>query len=137
MCISLDGYITRPDGYPVQLADPSFKPGQSHGFPEFQESCEAVLMGRTTFEPALVSDRFHVGMNDTESHWTLYDSSIGPLTPVARPKGLANLSFPGRLRPPAEASKRPKPDVVEQLEGYFAGERQAFGLPLDLRGTPL
>ena len=29
------------------------------------------------------------------------------------------------------------PDVVEQLEGYFAGERQAFDLPLDLRGTPL
>jgi len=58
MCISLDGYITRPDGYPVQLADPSFKPGQSHRFPEFQESCEAVLMGRTTFEPALGSDRW-------------------------------------------------------------------------------
>ena len=58
MCISLDGYITRADGYPVQLADPSFKPGQSHRFPEFQESCEAVLMGRTTFEPALGSDRW-------------------------------------------------------------------------------
>ena len=76
-------------------------------------------------------------MNDTQIHWTIYESPIGPLTLVAGPKGLANLSFPGRLRPPAEASKRPMPDVVEQLEGYFAGERQAFDLPLDLRGTPL
>jgi dihydrofolate reductase len=58
MCISLDGYVTRPDGLPVQLADPSFNPGRSHGFPEFQETCEAVLMGRTTFEPALGADRW-------------------------------------------------------------------------------
>ena len=58
MCISLDGYVTTPDGWPVQLADPSFVPGQSHGFPEFQKRCDAVLMGRTTFEPALGADRW-------------------------------------------------------------------------------
>ena len=58
MCMSLDGYVTTADGWPVQLADPTFVPGQSHGFPEFQESCEAVLMGRTTFEPALGADRW-------------------------------------------------------------------------------
>ncbi len=58
MCISVDGYVTRPDGWPVQLADPSFVPGQSHGFPDFQRSCAAVLMGRTTFEPALGADRW-------------------------------------------------------------------------------
>jgi dihydrofolate reductase len=53
MCMSLDGYVTTPDRRPVQLADPGFTPGESYGFPEFQRSCEAVLMGRTTFEPAL------------------------------------------------------------------------------------
>ena len=58
MCMSLDGYVTTPDGLPVQLADPTFVPGSSHGFPEFQESCEAVLMGRTTFEPALDAGRW-------------------------------------------------------------------------------
>ena len=58
VCMSLDGYVTTADGWPVQLADPTFVPGQSHGFPEFQESCEAVLMGRTTFEPALGADRW-------------------------------------------------------------------------------
>jgi dihydrofolate reductase len=40
----------------VQLADPA--PGESYGFPEFQESCDAALMGRTTFEPALGADRW-------------------------------------------------------------------------------
>jgi dihydrofolate reductase len=54
-CMSLDGYVTTPDGRPVQLADPTFTPGESYGFPEFQRSCEAVLMGRTTFEPALAA----------------------------------------------------------------------------------
>jgi dihydrofolate reductase len=58
MCISIDGYVTTPDGRPAQLADPTFVPGQSHGFPEFQTRCEAVLMGRTTFEPALGADRW-------------------------------------------------------------------------------
>ena len=58
MCISADGCVTTPDGWPVQLADPAFEPGESYGFPEFQNSCDAVLMGRTTFEPALGADRW-------------------------------------------------------------------------------
>jgi dihydrofolate reductase len=58
MCTSLDGYVTRPDGWPVQLADPAFVAGESYGFPEFQKSCDAVLMGRTTFEPAVGAERW-------------------------------------------------------------------------------
>src|SRR6266480_514716 len=58
MCMSLDGFVATPDGRPVQLADPTFVPGESHGFPEFQRRCEAVLMGRTTFEPAFGADRW-------------------------------------------------------------------------------
>jgi len=56
--MSADGYVTTPDGRPAQLADPTFVPGKSHGFPEFQKTCEAVLMGRTTSEPALAADRW-------------------------------------------------------------------------------
>jgi dihydrofolate reductase len=56
--ISVDGYVTRPDGWPSILADPTFVSGTSHGWPEFQASCEAVLMGRRTFEPALSADRW-------------------------------------------------------------------------------
>lgn len=56
--ISVDSYVTTPDGWPALVADPSFVPGESHGFPEFQKNCEAVLMGRTTFEPALGAERW-------------------------------------------------------------------------------
>jgi dihydrofolate reductase len=56
--MSADGYVTTPDGWPAQLADPAFVPGESYGFPEFQTSCDAVLMGRTTFEPAVGTDRW-------------------------------------------------------------------------------
>ena len=51
--MSLDGYVTTPNGWPVQLASPGFVPGESHGLPEFLRDCEAALMGRNTFEPAL------------------------------------------------------------------------------------
>jgi dihydrofolate reductase len=56
--ISADGYVTTPGGWPALTADPSFVSGRSHGYPEFQAECEAVLMGRRTFEPALNNDRW-------------------------------------------------------------------------------
>jgi methylated-DNA-[protein]-cysteine S-methyltransferase len=71
------------------------------------------------------------------SHWTIYESPVGPLTLVAGPNGLTDLSFPGRLRLPSEAAKRPMPELTAQLDSYFAGERREFEIPLDLHGTPL
>jgi dihydrofolate reductase len=56
--ISADGYVTTPAGWPSLVADPTFVSGKSHGWPEFQSGCEAVLMGRHTFEPALRADRW-------------------------------------------------------------------------------
>jgi dihydrofolate reductase len=56
--MSADGYVTTPGGWPALTADPSFVSGQSHGFPEFLAGCEAALMGRTTFEPALNNNRW-------------------------------------------------------------------------------
>ncbi len=58
MSMSADGYVTTPAGWPALTADPTFVPGGSHGIREFLEGCEAALMGRTTFEPALGSDRW-------------------------------------------------------------------------------
>jgi dihydrofolate reductase len=58
LSISADGCVTTPDGWPALVADPAFEPGQSHGFPEFQKTLDAVLMGRTTFEPALAAGRW-------------------------------------------------------------------------------
>ncbi|MGH2719308.1 MAG: hypothetical protein ACRDJU_12110 [Actinomycetota bacterium] len=52
VCISLDGRVTTADGLPVQLAFPGWDPALL-GFAKFQARCEAVLMGRATFVPAL------------------------------------------------------------------------------------
>jgi dihydrofolate reductase len=58
MSMSADGYVTTPDGWPAQLADPAFVSGESHGIREFLEGVEAALMGRITFEPALTNPRW-------------------------------------------------------------------------------
>ncbi|MFI7670850.1 dihydrofolate reductase family protein [Nocardia sp. NPDC049526] len=58
LCMSADGYITTPNGWPPQVVDPAYVPGESHGIPEFVATCEAALMGHTTFAPALTNDRW-------------------------------------------------------------------------------
>lgn len=69
--------------------------------------------------------------------WTIHESPLGPLTVVAGSSGIRNLHFPGHTPRLPEDSRRPLPAVTEQLEAYFAGERRAFDLDLDLRGDPL
>ena len=60
MCTSADGYVTTPDGWPAQLADPAWSP-EAFGFREFQATLDAVVMGRTTFEPALGAEQWPWG----------------------------------------------------------------------------
>ena len=55
MCMSVDGYVATPDGRPAQLAYPGWDP-EAFGFRDLQAACDAVLMGRTTLEPALGAD---------------------------------------------------------------------------------
>ncbi|HEY1356824.1 MAG TPA: dihydrofolate reductase family protein [Thermoleophilaceae bacterium] len=98
MCVSLDGCVTTPEGLPVQLADPSFIPGESHDFPAFQESCEAVLMGRTTFEPALGAGRWP---------WPNLDVFVlGSRRPEGTPEHVVTDSDPGRLLEELRAANR-------------------------------
>jgi methylated-DNA-[protein]-cysteine S-methyltransferase len=72
------------------------------------------------------------------SYWATYESPLGPLTLVEREGGLRRLHFPGRGGRLSEDLRRPRAfaDVLEQLGEYFAGERRAFDLPLDLVGSP-
>ncbi|NUR64488.1 MAG: riboflavin biosynthesis protein RibD, partial [Streptomyces sp.] len=58
LSMSADGYVTTPNGWPALTADPAFVSGESHGIREFLADCEAALMGRTTFEPALNNTRW-------------------------------------------------------------------------------
>jgi dihydrofolate reductase len=56
--VSVDGFATTPAGLPAVLAMSDFDPGKSHGFPEFLAQIEAVVVGRSTFLPALQSPRW-------------------------------------------------------------------------------
>lgn len=69
--------------------------------------------------------------------WITFESPIGPLTVVAGPNGITHIHFDGHVPRLRESARRPLPGAVGQLDSYFAGERQAFELELDLRGAPL
>jgi dihydrofolate reductase len=56
--VTLDGYVSGPDGRPVQLLLDGFSGASSYGLPEFLASTEAVVMGRTTFLPALAAPKW-------------------------------------------------------------------------------
>jgi dihydrofolate reductase len=53
MGVSVDGFVATAEGVPTLVSMPDFVPGVSHGHPAFIQNCDAVLMGRTTFLPAL------------------------------------------------------------------------------------
>src|SRR5229473_5985481 len=55
MGISADGFVSTPQGVPAIAMAAGFEPAVSHGYPEFVEGCDAVVMGRSTFVPALGS----------------------------------------------------------------------------------
>jgi dihydrofolate reductase len=89
MSMSADGYVTTPSGWPALTADPAFVSGRSHGIREFLESCEAALMGRTTFEPALSNERWP---------WPSLDVFVlASQRPAGTPDHVVTDSDPGRL----------------------------------------
>jgi dihydrofolate reductase len=89
MSMSADGYVTTPGGWPALTADPAFAPGESHGSREFLDGCEAALMGRTTFEPALANDRWP---------WPTLDVFVlASQRPAGTPDHVVTESDPARL----------------------------------------
>lgn len=73
---------------------------------------------------------------------TTIDSPVGPLTLAASDEGLVAVLWadddPLRVRIGPLVAEDAHPILVAaaaQLRGYFAGERTAFDLPLDWRGT--
>jgi methylated-DNA-[protein]-cysteine S-methyltransferase len=65
------------------------------------------------------------------------DTPVGRLALVAGDAGLRRVLWPGEAPPEgADAGPHPVLDAAAtQLEEYFAGDRTAFELPLDLAGT--
>jgi methylated-DNA-[protein]-cysteine S-methyltransferase len=74
----------------------------------------------------------------THLHWTIYESPLGPLTLAGGLRGLSELRFPAGAGPRDEHRHDPLPfgDAMRELDEYFAGRRERFGVALDLGGTP-
>jgi dihydrofolate reductase len=87
--VSLDGYVSPPDGRPVQLLLPTFTGADSHGLPDFLATCEAVLMGRTTFLPALGAPQWPW----TQPVFVLTTSEL----PAGTPDNVTAAATPGEL----------------------------------------
>lgn len=77
-----------------------------------------------------------------------FDSSIGPLRIASTERGLAFVELPRAsgaglagwlqrlgLQREAHTGFAPNREAIQQLTEYLAGKREAFDLPLDLRGT--
>jgi len=80
MGISIDGFVATPDGMPALIKAQDFVPGQSHGYTEFIEGVDAVLMGRQTFLPALGSPEY----------WPWTGLTVFVLTSSPLPEGTPN-----------------------------------------------
>ena len=71
-----------------------------------------------------------------DRRYDVVDTPIGPLTLEAGAHGLRAIRFPGG-EPSGDRDPAAVEDAAAQLREYFAGERTAFDLELDLGGTPL
>jgi dihydrofolate reductase len=73
---SLDGFVATPDGLPAWDRVPTFVPGQSHGYPEIIEQCDAIAMGRTSFDQ---------GFEDWLGNWPWPNKQVYVLSSRALP----------------------------------------------------
>jgi methylated-DNA-[protein]-cysteine S-methyltransferase len=79
-------------------------------------------------------------MTMSDTYYSVMPSPVGPLT-LAWSEGALSGIFFERARPLGRSADWIRDDrrlarARQQLDEYFAGERTAFDLPLNLRGTP-
>ncbi|HEY7294952.1 MAG TPA: dihydrofolate reductase family protein [Dehalococcoidia bacterium] len=97
--ISLDGFIAASDGMPAWDAMPTFAPRKSHGYREFIEQCDAVVIGRAVFDFG-------------HTYWT--EQSIWPWA-GQRVYVLTSRPLPENAHEGVIASKGGPAELVEQL----------------------
>jgi dihydrofolate reductase len=139
MGISADGFVSTPEGVPaIALAD-GFEPTVTHGYPEFIEGCDAVVMGRSTFVPALGSpDWPWTGLQV----YVLTSSPLPANTPehvVAGLQGPADLLDQLRSRPSGgDVHLVGGPRTIRAFQEIGALDRLELLLPILLgQGVPL
>ncbi|MFH1866190.1 MAG: methylated-DNA--[protein]-cysteine S-methyltransferase [Candidatus Eisenbacteria bacterium] len=69
-----------------------------------------------------------------QTSFAYYESPIGLIEIGGTSEGITSLSFVEERRPGA-ATNDVCEEAVRQISEYFAGSRQAFDLPITLRGT--
>jgi dihydrofolate reductase len=145
MGVSADGFVSTPEGVPTLAIMPGFEPAVSHGYPEFIEGCDAVVMGRSTFVPALGSPQWPwAGLQV----YVLTSSPLPPETPdhvIARP-GPADLAAQLRSRPsggdvhlvggPRTIRAFQEIGALDRLELVLLPILLGDGLPLSPQGSP-
>lgn len=111
--VSLDGYVSTPNGWPALLSMPGFVPAKTHGYQDFIADCGAVVMGRTTFEPAL-----------SAPNWPWPDLKVFVLTSSPLPPGT-----------PADviAGKDPLGLLAKMREADVVGDVHLVGGPLTIK----
>ena len=115
--VSLDGFLATLDGLPTWDAIPTFGPG-SHGTAEISEQCDAVVMGRTSFDQ---------GFQDwMAGGWPWPGKQVYVLTSRPLP---ANASSMGVIASPGGSA-----GLLEQLRGAgLARDVQLLGGPRTIR----
>ncbi len=146
MGVSADGFVSTPEGVPaIALAD-GFEPTVTHGYPEFIEGCDAVVMGRSTFVPALGSpDWPWTGLQV----YVLTSSPLPANTPehvVAGRQGPAGLAAQLRSRPsggdvhlvggPRTIRAFQEIGALDRLELVLLPILLGQGVPLSPQGSP-
>jgi methylated-DNA-[protein]-cysteine S-methyltransferase len=69
------------------------------------------------------------------------NTPLGPMTLAATERGLAGAWFdgqahhPGAIDAPVQPQQRWLQQATRELRGFFAGQRTAFGVPIDAQGT--
>lgn len=81
--------------------------------------------------------------HDPLTAFTSWEGLLGAMTLAATQRGLSGVWFDGQRHGPDTSAWRRDPEhpvlqmAIQQLDQYFAGQRTAFDLPLDLQaGTP-
>lgn len=116
--VSLDGFVSTPDGMPVLDVMPDFVAGESYGMREFEQQIDAVVVGRTTFESGYA-------YWSEQSVWAWEGKRVYVLT---------SQQLPAKLPPDVIASQGGAAGLLEQLRtAGLAGDVHLLGGPQTLK----